>query len=127
MPDLESDAAKLNQNTRNCGREVARQQTADHRAQTEPGEVAAASRCQRADAADLNGDAGKIREAAKGVGGQRHGSRVESVLVSFDNVSQVEITDKLVKDDALAEDLAERHAIFGGCSHQPGKRGVDPA
>jgi hypothetical protein len=58
--------ALLDQHADNRSEEIAGEQTRDYRFEAEPGEICAARGRERADAADLNGDAGKIWRSRKG-------------------------------------------------------------
>jgi len=69
---------RLQENPHDAGGHVAREEAADHGAEAELGEVGAAVGGERADAADLDGDAGEVGEAAERVGGEDEAARIES-------------------------------------------------
>src|SRR5215469_711594 len=106
-------------------RHIGREQAANHRAETDFGHFAAALRRERADAADLDGDARKVCKTAQRVRGDGETARVECHL--FDVGGEVEIAEKFVEDDAFTEDLANSDGVMHRYTHQPGKRRVEPA
>jgi len=116
---------KLKQKPRETRGHVSGEQAAAHRAETDLGHFAAAFGRERADAADLNRDAGKIREAAQRVGRNRETARVERER--FGVGREVEVADEFIQHDSFAEDLPDVHAILPRHAHQKCERRVDPA
>ena len=57
---MQDTYALLDQHVHDSGKEVAREQSGDHRFQAEPCEIASTRGREGADAADLNGAAGKF-------------------------------------------------------------------
>jgi len=67
----------LEQKSRETRGHVSGEQAANHRAETDLGHFAAAFGRERADAADLDRDAGKIGEAAERIGRNRKAARIQ--------------------------------------------------
>src|SRR5437868_3255302 len=85
----------------NGGGKVAGEQSGDHGPQSEAGQVPAALRRESADAANLDGDAGEISEAAESVSGEHKAARVERCFCFGDG----DITKELIEHNSLAERL----------------------
>src|ERR1019366_5582180 len=113
------------QKSRERGGHVGGEQATAHRTETDLGHFAAAFGRERADAADLDGDAREVREPAQRVGGNREAARVERELFRIGR--EVEVADEFVEHDALAEGLPDAQAVLRRHAHEPGERRVDPA
>ena len=110
-----------NQNPRNRGGHITGQQAADHGAHAEFGHVTAPVGSQRANAADLDGNAGEVGKAAEGVGCDDEAALINNGL----GICEREITDELIEHDTLAQDLADGEAIFRRNPHQPREGPID--
>src|SRR2546430_2513965 len=79
-------------------------------ARAEGGEVGTALGGHRGEAADLDGDAGEVGEAAEGVGGDLGGAVAD--LAGLDGIAQLGVGDELGGDELVAQQGAEERAVF---------------
>ena len=76
-----------------------------------------------ADAANLDGDAGEVGEAANSKGADGKAARIEGVL----ECGEVEVADEFREYDSFAEGLADFDAVGPRHAHEERKGGVEPA